>query len=91
MEKDKFKKYINLLIVFIILIMNNSSSLFIFKVQYSEVSLKIKETGNIKILSDSFFQLYNQCGIYINANLQDISTNKYDFDNTESVNFVKIK
>ena len=61
----------NLLILLIISLLNNSSILCKFKSQSSEVTLKIKETGSIKILSDIFFQLNNQCAIKINNIFQN--------------------
>ena len=49
----------------------------------TEVTLKVKGTGNIKILSDSFFQKYNQCEVYINDILQNITKNEYYFTDFE--------
>ena len=77
-------------ILFIILLVKCSYFLCKFKFQYSEVTLKIKETGNIKILSDSFFQLYNQCNIYINEIFQTTLMNEYLEENEENINIVKI-
>ena len=70
-------------IIFIELLVKCSYCLCKFKFQYSEVTLKIKETGNIKILSDSFFQLYNQCEIYINEVPKDTIMNKYNLEENE--------
>ena len=80
----------NLLILLIISLLNNSSILCKFKSQSSEVTLKIKETGNIKIFSDSFFQLNNQCAIKINNIHQNDLKNEYNFEYTENGNEVTI-
>ena len=50
----------------------------------TEVTLKVKGVGNIKILSDYFFQRYNQCEIYINGILQNITSNEYYLNHTEN-------
>ena len=79
----------NLLILFIISLMNYSFILCKFLLKYSEVTLKINGKGKTKILSDSFFQSYNQCEIHINNDIQNIPTNEYDFSNIEN-NIIKI-
>ena len=74
LNKNKF--YINLCLYFsifklyILIFINyliNSYGLckrnLLFKL--SEITLKINDAGNIKILSDNFFRLYNSCSIYI--------------------------
>ena len=98
-RKNNIYQYINLLILYVILLMNYSFILSKYILKFSEVTLKINEKGNIKILSDSFFQTYNQCEIYINDVLQceiyindvlqNISTNEYNFSSFEN-NTVKI-
>ena len=56
-----------------------------------EVTLKISETGNVKILSDKFFNRYNQCEIYINNQTQNNINNEYEFYLTKNnINTVKI-
>ena len=56
-----------------------------------EGTLKISETGNVKILSDKFFNKYNQCEIYINNQTQNNINNEYEFYLTKNnINTVKI-
>ena len=55
-----------------------------------EITLKIKGSGNIKILSDSFFNKYNPNRIYIN-NTISLLKNEHNFNNSENyINIVKI-
>ena len=56
--KNNFINYNNLKIFLILSLMNYDFMLCTSILKYSEVSLKINGTGNIKILSDSFFQSY---------------------------------
>ena len=86
----KFRKN-NLLILLIISLLNYSSFLCKFKSKFSEVTLKIKETGKLKILSDIFFQSHIPTKISINEIPQNTKENEYYFDCTESINIVKIK
>ena len=46
----------------------------------SEVSLKIKGIGNVKLFSDEFFRKYNNCEIYLNDTFFDIKKNEYYID-----------
>ena len=85
----KFRKN-NLLILLIISLLNYSSFLCKFKSKFSEVTIKIKETGNFKILSDIFFLSYIHIEISINDDSQNTIKNEYYFDSTESINIVKI-
>ena len=89
MAKKKFhiylRVYIYLLILCIISLLKYETILckfnkrsFLFKL--SEVTLKTNGTGTYKILSDYFFQLYNQCQIYINDIFQNETKNEYDFN-----------
>ena len=61
----------------------------------SEVTLKIKGTGNIKFFYDSFFQIYNHCEIHLNDSFYITEKNEYYFypninlENND-INFVKI-
>ena len=49
----------------------------------SEVTMKIKGNGNIKILSDTFFKQYNQCQIFIDNEQKTQIKNEYSFDGQE--------
>ena len=77
--------YTYLLILYVIflfkyasIVCNFNKRSLIFKL--SEITLKINGTGTYKILSDYFFQLYNQCKIYINDVFQNESKNEYNFN-----------
>ena len=62
-----------------------------FLLKSSEVILKTKGTGPIKILSDSFFKRFNRCQIYINNDNQSEVKNEYNFSYfDESINVIKI-
>ena len=81
----KFRKYISLLILYIIIFIYFSSILCEFNkknllFELSEITLKINGTGSIKILSNSFFRLYNRCQIYINNVTKTEINNEYNFD-----------
>ena len=86
----KFKKFYNFLRFIISLFF--FSSLFdklnqkeiIYK--STEITLLVNGTGYIKILSDSFFKRYNQCEIYIDGILQNITKNEYYFGEFELTN-----
>ena len=56
----------------------------------SEVTLKIKATKNVTILSDDFFQRYKPYEIYINDSRYDNITNHYDFNDSGNIT-IKIK
>ncbi len=56
--------------------------------KFSEVTLKINGTGNIKLFSDYFFQNYQDFEIYLNDTVSDIKKNEYFIDsNTNCSNF----
>ena len=46
----------------------------------SEVTLKVNETGSIKLFSDDFFRNYNNCEIYLNDTFINRKINKYYID-----------
>ena len=78
-----------IIIIYTIILIINFFSLFAKLNQnilfnLTEVTLKVKGVGNIKILSDYFFQRYNQCEIYINDILQNITNNEYYLNHTEN-------
>ena len=79
---NEFLKIIILLINFISLFVKLNQKKLIFNL--TEIILKVKGVGNIKILSDYFFQRYNQCEIYINGILQNITNNSYYLNHTEN-------
>ena len=91
----KFKKFYEFLrfiisfINFFSLFVKLNQKKILFKL--SEITLKVKGVGNIKILSDSFFQRYNQCEIYINGILQNITNNEYylNYIETTALNISK--
>ena len=91
-----FRKYFFLLKLYIIILINYSLILCKFNkrillLESSEITLKTKGTGTFKILSDSFFQLYNQCQIYINDNNQTEIKNEYNFnEQNNGLNIVRI-
>ena len=77
-----------IIIIFHFLIGNCNSVNLLF--QSNEITLKINETGFIKILSDEFF--FNRSKpseIFINNNSQNEINNEYYFNNSET-NIVKI-
>ena len=85
--QNKFENFF-LLILRCIISLINISYIFSNKnhdifLKLTEITLKVKGTGNIKILSDSFFKKYNQCEIYINDILQNITKNEYYFGEVE--------
>ena len=93
-RKIKCKNNYNIFKLFLISFINVYSLFFKINksilVKISEVKLKIIGTGNIKILSDSFFNCYNKCEIYINDSLQNISSNEYYFNSSENLHEIKI-
>ena len=68
--------------IYFTLIFTKSNQNILFNL--TEVTLKVKGVGYIKILSDYFFQRYNQCEIYINGILQNITNNSYYLNHTEN-------
>ena len=77
-----FSRYIILLIIFFPFFANmNQENISLTSI---EVTLKVKGSGYIKILSDSFFKKYNQCEIYINGILQNETKNEYEYNFTNS-------
>ena len=71
------KYYLNLRVLFCLLILNafsflnHSSVLCLFNksnllLKSSEITLKTKGTGSIKIISDSLFLYNGQCNVYLN-------------------------
>ena len=92
----KLITYFHLIKLYIIIFMNRLSISFEFNkrnflLKTSEVTLKIKDIGNIQILSAEFFQKHNKCSIYINDNLQTTTKNKYGLTLQESgINTVRI-
>ena len=86
---NKFKIYYEILILLLINLSLNFVKLnqekIIFKL--SEITLKVKGTDYIKILSDSFFQKYNQCEIYINGILQNITNFEYYFNDLDKIDW----
>ena len=62
----------NLLFFYIILILF-IKAVFPFCICKSEIILKTKEIGKIKILSDNFFNIYKPCEVIINGFPQNIN------------------
>ena len=58
----------------------------------SEIILKVKGTGNIKLFSDDFYQIYNSFNINFNDTSSYVEGNKLisNSDNTEDTSFIKI-
>ena len=84
-----FKLYILIFINYLINSYGLCKRNLLFKL--SEITLKINDAGNIKILSDNFFRLYNSCSIYIN-NIQNEIKNEYNFqyENNNNISIVRI-
>ena len=83
-----FKSILISFMNFPIIFVENELKRFLFK-SY-EVTLKIKGSGNINILSDNFFNKYNPNRIYINNTISLIK-NEHNFNNSENtINIVKI-
>ena len=51
---------------------------------FSKITLKTNAIGNIKILSDEFFENYKPCSVYINDSPHDIN-NEYYFNYSQSI------
>ena len=51
---------------------------------FSKITLKTNGIGNIKILSNEFFENYKPCSVYINDSPQDIN-NEYFFNYSQSI------
>ena len=81
-EQNSSKEKLFSIYKFIILII----SFFSFCNCSSEITLKTKEIGNIKILSDNFFNNYKPCEVKINGNPKNIN-NSYVFD-SESITII---
>ena len=74
-KSRKLYSFFNIIVLFI--------CIFLFDFKYkkmnilseiSEVNLKVKGNGNIKLFSDSFFGLYNHCDIFLSeAKYSDIN------------------
>ena len=96
MKKYKFKKLyfsLNMFIFYIniiLLLCKYKQRTLFFK--SSEVTLKIKETGNIKIFSDNFFKKYSHCEVYLNDSFFGKDNNEYYFEsyNSNKINIIKI-
>ena len=71
---------------FIFLMGENLQKKLIFK--SSEISLKIKNEGNITLFSNYFFLKYNNCEIYLDNILIDKDKNVLDFDSIYSENSI---
>ena len=55
---------VSLINIYFLICENNKENILS---KLSEVKLKIKENGNIKLFSDDFLRKYNHCDIYING------------------------
>jgi len=59
--------------------------------EISEVNIKVKGNGNIKLVSDSFFEKYSHCDIFLNGeNNSDINVLNLDQQTSQSINDIKI-
>ena len=91
-----FRKYISLLILYIIIFINYAIILCEFNnrnllFKLSEVTLKTNITGTIRILSLSFFQKYRPCKIYINNEEKNEINNEYILEHQNNdINVIKI-
>ena len=86
-----------LLILYFFTFINYSSVQCIFNkinllLKSSEITLKTKGTGNIKIISNSFFLIYRPTSIYINNVLKTSITNTYNlgYYNNDDINTIRI-
>ena len=68
----------------------SKSNKLLFKL--SDITVAIKEKGNIKIFSDDFFRKYKPIKILINDNLTYTNINELYFEpyNSEEVNIIKV-
>ena len=89
--KINIKKLFFLLIIYLSLFNKCNQENILFKI--SEVTLKIKGAGNIRILSSEFFKNYTASEIYLNDSLLEETKYKYYFDRNDSeiISIVKIK
>ena len=91
-----FRKYISLLILYIIIFINYTIILCEFNnrnllFKLSEVTLKTNITGTIRILSLSFFQKYRPYKIYINGEEKNEINNEYILEHQNNdINVIKI-
>ena len=90
-------KFYNSLILYSFIFINYSSVLCIFNkssllFKSSEITLKTKGTGNIKIISDSFFPNYIPTNILINDVPKTPITNAYNLSyyNNNDINTIRI-
>ena len=49
----------------------------------TEVTLKVKGSGNIKLFSDVFLRKYNHCEVYLNDSLIGTKINEYNINSNE--------
>ena len=92
-----FRVLFRLLILYFFTFINYSSVQCIFNkinllLKSSEITLKTKGTGNIKIISNSFFLNYRPTSIYINNVLKTSITNTYNlgYYNNDDINTIRI-
>ena len=91
-----FRKYISLLILYIMIFINYTIILCEFNnrnllFKLSEVTLKTNITGTIRILSRSFFERYRPCKIYINDEQQTEINYEYILEHKNNdINVIKI-
>ena len=92
-----FRVLFRLLILYFFTFINYSSVQCIFNkinllLKSSEITLKTKGTGNIKIISDSYFLNYRPTSIYINNVLKTSITNTYNlgYYNNDDINTIRI-
>jgi len=92
-----FRALFNSLILYSFIFINYSSVLCIFNkssllFKSSEITLKTKGTGNIKIISDSFFPNYIPTNILINDVPKTQITNAYNlgYYNNNDINTIRI-
>ena len=90
-----FRVLFRLLILYFFTFINYSSVQCIFNkinllLKSSEITLKTKGTGNIKIISDNFFLNYRPTSIYINNVLKTSITNTYNlgYYNNDDINTI---
>ena len=88
--KSKFKKFYNFFILIIAIL--NLASLFVkmnkkkIKFKSTEVTIKVKGTGNVLILSEKYFNYYRPNKIYINNISQSELKNEYYFNDLGIIN-----
>ena len=81
LNKNNFVNLIILFLKFIFILSEFNQENLFFK--FSEVTLKLKGTGNTKMLSDDFFKIYNPNEILLNDSILNVTTNNIHLNNSE--------